>query len=75
MKASLAAILVGLGIAIIAIGYRRADSFEGQIDAAAAEVANQWDGKVRQPDHVWFYVWGGVLIASGGVVFFRKKPV
>jgi len=31
----------------------------------AAKAANTWDGAARQPDHIWYYVGGGVLILAG----------
>jgi uncharacterized membrane protein YidH (DUF202 family) len=75
MKAVIAVILVALGIAIIVMGHNRSESVEVLVEGAATDVANAIDGEARQPDHVWYYVGGGVLIAAGAVVFFRKSGV
>ena len=34
-------------------------------DSVGAKIANTFDGKARQPEHIWYYVGGGVLIAAG----------
>jgi hypothetical protein len=75
MKSVIAVVLVALGIAIIVMGHNRSESVGGLVEGAATDVANAIDGEARQPDHVWYYVGGGVLIAVGAVVFFRKTGV
>jgi len=65
-------ILVGLGLALIVAGSRRSDSIAGISDEVGAKLANKWDGKARQPEHVWYYVGGGALILAGAVVAVRK---
>ncbi|MCF7687440.1 MAG: DUF3185 family protein [Cephaloticoccus sp.] len=65
--------LIISGILIIVQGTRREDSVVGVADSVGTEVANVWDGKTRQPEHVWYYIAGGVLILSGLVTALRKK--
>jgi hypothetical protein len=67
-------ILVGGGITLIVFGMRRADSVTGIADEVGAKLANTWDGKARQPEHIWYYVGGGVLILGGVVTALRKGP-
>jgi hypothetical protein len=71
-KLIIALVLIGLGVALIVAGSRRADSVEGLSDEIGAKIANKWDGKARQPEHVWYYAGGGVLILAGAVVALRK---
>ncbi|HEY8994643.1 MAG TPA: DUF3185 family protein [Lacunisphaera sp.] len=72
-KLIIAVVLIGLGIALIVAGSRRADSIEGISDEIGAKIANKWDGKARQPEHVWYYVGGGALILAGLGVGLRKR--
>ncbi len=67
-------ILIGGGIALIVFGTRRADSVTGMADEVGTKLANKWDGQVRQPEHVWYYVGGGALILAGIVIALRKSP-
>jgi len=39
----------------------------------AAKAANTWDGAARQPDHIWYYVGGGVLILAGILGAVRRR--
>ncbi|HEX2860108.1 MAG TPA: hypothetical protein VHN79_00630 [Lacunisphaera sp.] len=71
-KLILALLLVGGGIALIVGGSRRSDSLAGIVDDVGSKLASKWDGKVRQPGHVWYYVGGGVLILAGALVALRK---
>jgi hypothetical protein len=71
-KLIIALVLIGVGIALIVTGSRRSDSVEGITDEVAAKIANKWDGKARQPEHVWYYAGGGVLILAGVIVALRK---
>jgi Protein of unknown function (DUF3185) len=73
-KLILSLILIGGGIALIVYGTRRADSVTGIADEVGAKLANTWDGQARQPDHIWYYVGGGVLVLAGVVVALRKSP-
>lgn len=73
-KLILSLILIGGGVALIVYGTRRADSVTGIADEVGAKLANTWDGKARQPDHIWYYVGGGALVLSGVVVALRKSP-
>jgi hypothetical protein len=68
-------LLMALGIALIVHAWRRADSVVGIADQVGAELANKWNGKVRQPKHVWYYVGGGTLIIAGAVLAVRRSPV
>ena len=72
MKTILALILIGLGGWVIWQGHRRSESVEGVVDKVGAEISNAWDGKSRQPEHVWYYVGGGVLALAGVAMLFRK---
>ena len=72
-KLILALVLIGLGVALIVAGSRRADSVEGISDEIGAKIANKWDGKARQPEHIWYYAGGGALILAGAVVALRKR--
>jgi hypothetical protein len=71
-KLIIALLLIGLGVALIVVGSRRSESVEGITDEIGAKIANKWDGKARQPEHVWYYAGGGVLILAGLVVAIRK---
>jgi hypothetical protein len=67
-----ALILIALGIGIIVLGHRRESSLAGKSEEIAQEAANAFDGDVRQPKHVWYYVGGGVLVLAGLGVAVRK---
>ena len=71
-KLIVALLLIVLGIIVIVTGQRRSESIAGISESVGAKVANAWDGKGRQPDHVWYYVGGGVLILAGVMVGLRK---
>lgn len=73
MKKPLAIILIALGILVMVLGNRREDSVAGVSEEVGTSVANAVDGGARQPDHVWYYVGGGVLIVAGLAVAFRKS--
>jgi hypothetical protein len=67
-------ILIGGGIALIVFGTRRSESVTGIADEVGAKLANTWDGQARQPDHIWYYAGGGVLVLAGVVAAVRKSP-
>lgn len=73
-KLILSLILIGGGIALIVFGTRRADSVTGMADEVGTKLANKWDGQARQPEHVWYYVGGGLLIVAGVAAALRKSP-
>ncbi len=72
MKKLFALILIVAGVIVASMAYRRSESVVGVADSAGAKVANTWDGSLRQPDHVWYYVASGALILIGGVLFTRR---
>ncbi len=72
-KSILALALIVLGIVIVVHGHRREDSVAGVSDKVGTSIANAWDGKARQPDHMWYYVGGGALILAGVVIGLRKS--
>jgi hypothetical protein len=72
-KLVVALVLIVVGVIVIGIGQRRSDSVAGISESVGSKIANAWDGKGRQPDHVWYYVGGGVLILAGIAVGLRKN--
>jgi len=72
-KLILSLILIGGGVALMVFGARRADSVKGMADEVGAKLANTWDGKARQPEHIWYYVGGGALVLAGVVTALRKS--
>jgi len=64
-KLAISLILIVAGAAAIYVGMRRSDSVAGVSDSVGAKIANTFDGKTRQPEHVWYYVGGGILIVAG----------
>lgn len=66
-------LLIVVGVIVIVIGQRRSDSVAGISETVGTKIANTWDGKARQPDHVWYYVGGGALILAGVTVVLRSK--
>ena len=72
-KLVVALVLIVVGVIVIGIGQRRSDSVAGISESVGSKIANAWDGKGRQPDHVWYYVGGGVLILAGIAVVLRKN--
>ncbi len=69
--------LVGL-ILIIAGGYlcyvgdQQRHSLAGGLQIASVKVANGIDGAGRVADSTWYFVGGGVLIASGAFSLLRR---
>jgi hypothetical protein len=69
--------LVGLALILVGgwlvyVGFTRGDSLAGKTKSGIAELKNEIDGKMRIPDHVWYYVGGGVLIIAGAAAMARK---
>lgn len=75
MKYVLAALLVAIGGYLIYLGNRRADSVAGIAEKAGKDIANAFDGKSRQGEHVYYYVGGGAMIVAGVFTALRKKPL
>jgi hypothetical protein len=73
MKTIFALLLIGLGAWTIWMGHSRSESVEGVADEVGTSIANTWDGKARQPDHIWYYVGGGVLAVAGAVMLLGKR--
>jgi hypothetical protein len=71
-KLALSLLCFILGITLIILGSRREDSVAGVSDAVGTSIANTWDGKARQPKHIWYYVGGGALILTGVLMALRK---
>ena len=75
MKYLVAAILIAAGAYLISYGHRRADSIAGIAEKTGKDIANAFDGRTRQPDHLYYYVGGGVLIVAGAWVALRKGRI
>jgi hypothetical protein len=73
MKKILSLILILLGGWLVYVGYNRGESLAGKTKSGIAELKNEIDGKMRVPDHVWYYVGGGALIVAGAVVAARRS--
>ncbi len=74
MKHLLAIVLIVIGGYLIYLGHRRAESVAGIAEKAGKDIANAFDGKTREGQHVYYYVGGGLLILAGAVVALKKKP-
>jgi hypothetical protein len=68
-------IILILGAVLLFQGISRRDSFVGHVAAASTDVANSIDGGSRTPLHVTYIVGGGVLIAVGAFLSFRKSCI
>lgn len=66
-------LVIIIGMALIFIGTRREDSVAGVSESIGTSVANTIDGKARQPEHIWYYLGGGVLIFAGVTGALRKR--
>lgn len=75
MKYVIAVLLVAIGGYLVYLGNRRADSVAGIAEKAGKDIANAFDGKARQGEHVYYYVGGGVLIVAGIFTALRKKAL
>ncbi|HET7537546.1 MAG TPA: DUF3185 family protein [Candidatus Didemnitutus sp.] len=71
----MAAVLIAVGVYLIYLGHRRAESVTGIAEEVGKGIANAWDGKSRQGQHVYYYVGGGALIVAGAFMALSKKPL
>ena len=66
------AVFVAVGLAFFVLGYRRAGSVVGAADRVGTNVANAWDGRMRQPTQVMYYATGTALCAIAAVLVWRS---
>jgi len=67
---------LGLAVAgalLIFQGQRRADSLAGRSEELGKDIANAVDGDLRQPDHVYYYAGGAVLVFVGLLAAWRHR--
>ena len=72
-KLATSLVLIALGAVAIYVGHNRAGSVAGVSDKVGTQVANAFDGKARQPEYIWYYAGGGVLIGAGLFMALRKS--
>ena len=58
---------------MLVLGHRRSESVTGLADEVGTAVSNAWSGAAGQTTHMWYYIGGGVLIAVGVLLFFKKS--
>jgi hypothetical protein len=68
----LGVVLVIVGAWLLYTGYSRGRSLAGKTRSNIAQLKNEIDGKARVPDHVWYYVGGGLVVLVGGALVIRK---
>lgn len=73
MKMIIALAAIAIGGWLLYAGYQRQDSLAGRAESTASDVGRQIDGKTRVPDHVWYYIGGGVLIVAGLAGLVRRR--
>ena len=73
MKLLVAAVLITAGAFLIYCGHRRADSIAGIAEKAGKDVADVFDGRIRHPNYVVYYVGGGALVVVGALVALRGR--
>jgi hypothetical protein len=66
-------ILIAIGAVLIYQGKSRANSVLGVSESVGKGIANTVDGKARQPEHVYYYIGGGVFILTGLAYALRKR--
>jgi hypothetical protein len=67
-------ILIVVGGFLIYKGAMRKDSLAGGLAETGAEVANKVDGGARIPNHYYYLIGGGILVAVGiGVTAGAKR--
>lgn len=72
MKKIIGLVLIIVGIYVCYLGNSRRNSVAGNLDTAAAKVANSVAGEGHTTDATWYFVGGGVLIVIGA--FSLLKP-
>jgi hypothetical protein len=65
--------LIAIGAVLIYQGKTRADSVLGVSESVGKAIANTVDGKARQPEHVYYYLGGGLFILTGVACALRKR--
>ena len=73
MKMIIALIAIAIGGWLLYAGYQRQDSLAGRAESAISDVGRQIDGETRMPEHIWYYIGGGVLIVAGLVGLARRR--
>ena len=73
MKLIIALVAIALGGWLLYAGYQRQDSLAGRAESAISDVGRQLDGETRVPEHVWYYIGGGVLIVAGFASLTRRR--
>ncbi len=66
-------VILILGAVLLFQGISRQDSLVGHVATATANVENSVDGGNHTPLHVTYIVGGGVLIAVGAFLSFRRS--
>lgn len=72
MKYLIAAMLITVGTYLIYCGHRRAGSLAGVAEKTGKDIADVFDGRIRHPNYVGYYIAGGVLVLAGACVALRK---
>jgi Protein of unknown function (DUF3185) len=68
-------VILILGAVLLFQGISRRDSLVGHVATASTDVANSFDGGSRTPLHVTYIIGGGVLVAVGAFLSFRKAAL
>ncbi|HEY0944097.1 MAG TPA: DUF3185 family protein [Opitutaceae bacterium] len=69
----IALIAIAIGGWLLYTGYQRQDSLAGKAESAMSDVGREVTGESRMPDHVWYYLGGGVLVVAGLVGLARRR--
>ena len=72
MKKIVGIILIVVGLYVCYLGNSRRHSVTGNIDTAAAKVADTIEGGEHTTDATWYFVGGGVLIIIGAGSLLRR---
>jgi len=73
MKKVIGLILIIVGIYLCYLGNSRRSSVAGNVDTAAAKVADKVSGEGHVTDATWYFVGGGVLIVVGAFSLMRPS--
>lgn len=73
MKMIIALVAIAIGGWLLYAGYQRQDSLAGKAESSVSDLGRELDGKTRIPDHVWYYIGGGVLIVAGFAGLARRR--